>query len=610
MEIYRLILPAWAEIEFPYQRKVLEGQFTKEELLEHNAQGYNVYYLPNRPSSYTPGTIVDGSQIDTFEYVFVDFDLKENKYESKEAFTDFLFKFSLYPSRIVDSGNGIHVYWKVSDLDAMSFLKLQRKLMRYFKTDEAVAKIYQLMRVPGTINTKRQEDLRSCDILDEQPDIIYTAEQLDKALPLLTREDEAYCQQHYNKTYNKAEIMELNEKLPPKFGELLRRNQEAKDLFSGLTDDRSTADYRLGHILHANAFSQDEARSVLVNTAKAVSRATPHRLSYAQGIIDKVWTYELTGATEQLSSSVKDILTRSGDNLKGTRFPCHKYIDATAHGFRLGQIIGLVAGSGVGKTAMSLNMFEGFVKSNPDFIHFFVPLEQPANEIAERWKIMCGDNTALHDKVHILSNYNSEGGFRHLSLDEIKDYLMKFKKETNKQIGCVVIDHIGALKKKGKHGENQDLMEICHAMKGFAVETNTMLVMQSQAPREKAGIGDLELNKDSAYGTVFFESYCDYLVTIWQPLKRCYGQSKDCPTATAFKFCKIRHKKRDKDYIQEDVCYRLMFDSETEHMRELTQAEEKRFDFWNGQAIKLRGKDRKTDVIPYQSINWTKNETP
>ena len=131
--------------------------------------------------------------------------------------------------------------------------------------------------------------------------------------------------------------------------------------------------------------------------------------------------------------------------------------------------------------------------------------------------------------------------------------------------------------------------------------------MQSQAPREKAGIGDLELNKDAAYGTVYFESYCDYLITIWQPLKRCYSEL-GCPTVTAFKFCKIRHKKTHLDEIHEDVCYRLNFDPETEHLGELTQDQETSFSFFLNKATNKRKQDRKTDIVEYKSIDWTKKD--
>jgi hypothetical protein len=355
--------------------------------------------------------------------------------------------------------------------------------------------------------------------------------------------------------------------------------------------------------MFANGFTKEEAASVLVNSAKALQRAPIHRQNYAQNIIDKIWTFELEPKKEQLSSTIGDILKKNKDNIKGTPFRCHPRIDNTAHGFRLGQVIGLVAGSGVGKTAFALNMFKWFAQTNPDYHHIFIPLEQPVNEIADRWATMCGSDTSLHEKIHVISNYNENGTFRHLSFEEIKVYIEILQKEKNIKVGCVVIDHIGALKKKGKDGENQDLMDICHSMKAFAIQTNTLLVMQSQTSREKAGIGDLELNKDAAYGSVYFESYCDYLITLWQPLKRCHSEDS-CPTVTAFKFCKIRHKKARQDVIQEDIPYYLYFDSETEQMKDMTQDQETSFKFFLPKATNKRKSDRKTEIVSYTSVPY------
>lgn len=605
--VYRCILAKWAEEETPGVRKTFEGEFTPEQLTDLNSKGYNIYFFPNSPSVYTPGSNVDGPDIDQFNYVFVDCDLKDGVHKSKDAFVEAIAKGGKEPSFTVDSGNGVHAYWQVSDLDAMSYLRIQRRLARKFNTDLAVGKICQLMRLPGYHNTKQKGNYKLCATLQEGGAPM-TCEELDKWLPKLNHEDLEYCQRHYDLTYNiDSEHTKIDDNIPAKFHKLVRENGEVKDIWCGNTDDRSKADYRLGHIMFASEFTKKEALSVLVNSSKALERAPQHRVSYANNIIDKIWTFEMADdkTSLKLSSTVRDILLKSGDSIKGTRFPCWKYIDATEHGFRLGQVIGLVAGSGVGKTSMALNMFMGFVQYNPDYDHFFIPLEQPANEIADRWRTMCDGKEHLHDKVHVISNYDDDGSFRHLSLAEIQDYLVKFQEVTGRKVGCVVIDHIGVLKKKNSRtGENQDLMDICHQMKAFAVKTNTLLVMQSQTSREKAGIGDLELNKDAAYGTQFFEAYCDYLITIWQPLKRVVKEAAHI-SVTAFKFCKIRHKKQGLDDICEDVCYRLFFDSKNETMRELTQTEEKAFDFLNKKATNLRKADRKTDIVPYQSITWT-----
>ena len=129
--IYRLIAPKWLN------KPVLEGEFTDEEISRLNSEGYNVYYLPNYPTTYQRGASITGADIDAFSWVFVDFDLKAGTYGSKDEFLEVIANNNILPTKIVDSGNGIHVYWKVSNLDAMSYLRFQRRLLRLFKTDEA-----------------------------------------------------------------------------------------------------------------------------------------------------------------------------------------------------------------------------------------------------------------------------------------------------------------------------------------------------------------------------------------------------------------------------------------------------------------------------------------
>lgn len=602
MTLVRMIAPDWLLQQDSTKRRVIEGEFTDEEIKTFNEAGYNIYFLPNHPKEYDSSKTVDGTHIDVFNYVFVDFDLKSGAYESKEEFIRALANFDALATKVIDSGNGIHAYWKMSDLDAKSYLKLSRRLMRLFKTDDAVQKIFQLMRLPGSINTKDVVKWKTATLLHEEPSITYSCEQLDKLLPPLTKEDELYCEQHFNKTYNVNRDIVVDDTLPSKFGKLLRENKEVKDIWSGETNDRSKDDFRLGHLMFANGFTKEEATSVLVNSAKAITRAPIHRVSYASNIVDKIWTYEEQGP-EALSESVADLLAKNdSESLKGYRFKCHNYFDGTDHGFRLTQVVGLCAGVGVGKTAIGLNMFMGFVKHNPDFVHLFVSLEQPAREIAQRWQKMTSGNTELNNKVHVLSNYNADGTYRHLSLTDIQEYIVTLQKDKGIKIGCVCIDHIGVLRQESKPGEYQGLRDICAQLKSFAIATETLLIIQSQTNRDKAGIGDIELNKDAAFGSQSFESYVDFLCVAWQPLKRCYD-NVECPRVTAYKFAKVRFKSRT-DIIIEDQCYRLYFDQDTETLRPMTQDEERSFDFFANQAIAIRKRDRKTDLVAYKSVKW------
>lgn len=618
--IYTMLPPSW--LRDAEGAKPIQADISFKKALEYNAQGFNIYFYPNHPSKEAYENrkqhFIQASDIDVFEWVFVDLDMKDyrsdnpdrrHEYATKEEFIEALFDTDFPPTRVVDSGNGVHSYWRVLDLDPKSYLRLQRRLCRKFHTDPAVASVKQLMRVSGSINTKDPENPKECIELCST-DATYTCEQLDKFLPPITAKDEEYCKRHYDMAYNpEAHEVKVDERLPMKFKKLLSESKEVKELYAGDVGDRSTADYRLGHILFANGFTRDEAMSVLVNVSKALERSPAHRVGYAEAIVEKIWEIaEKSAAALDLSDTVRNILQKSGDTLKGTRIPCHPAVDNTDYGFRLGQVIGLVAGSGVGKTTFALNMFRWFVQRNPDMEHFFIPLEQPASEIAARWATICQGDERLHDKVHVLSNYSNDGSYRNLSLSEIEDYLVRFQQTTKKKIGVVVVDHIGVLRKQGKNGENQALIDICHQMKATAVRTNTLLIMQSQAPREKAGAGDLEIGKDAAYGTVFFESYCDFLFCLWQPVKRCYSNS-GCPTVMAYKLPKIRHKKRGVDVINEDVCYYLFFDPITERLRQLTQEEEDAFKFWDERARKLRGADRKTAAVTYTKIQFDDQES-
>lgn len=595
--LVRLIAPDWLLKISHDAKRVIEADLTSKQIKDYNEIGYNIYYLPNSPSQLPTNGFVDGTYIDTFTCVFVDFDCKSNTYPSKEAFIEKLYE--IEPTKVVDSGNGIHGYFQVSDLDAKSYLKLSRRLMRYFNTDEAVGQIFQLMRLEGTLNTKKEGDFKTCYLLtDKGP--VYTCEQLDKLLPPITVADEQYCEQHYDKTYNlDRQNVKISDVMPSKFGKLLLKNKEASELWASNTNDRSKDDYRLAHIMIASDFSKDEAATVLANSSKALARAPIHRITYAQNIVDKVWTHEKTGETMHLSPTVRDILSKGEETLQGKRFACNRLIDDTVHGFRLGQVMGIIGGSGVGKTTLTLNAFLWFVEQNPDYHHFFFSLEQPVGEIASRIRTISNGNDNFYDKIHIISNYSESGEYNHMSIDDIEKHILTWERVTKKKAGAVVVDHIGVLDKSIKNGEAEGLIGICRKMKSVAVNANIMLIMLSQAPREKAGVGDIELDKSAAYGTVFFESFVDYCICLWQPLKRVY--SLGAPTIMAIKFAKIRHKKQHKDRIKEDICYQFFFDPETEHLRELTDSEEVSAKYWVGNATSARKADKKTDIVTYVS---------
>jgi len=610
--IYRLIISDWAHQENPSLPRSLTGLFTKEELSQKNNQGYNCYYFLNIPSQYdNTGQDIHSSDINVFDFLCVDMDLKEGIHESKESFVSLINSFSLKPSAIIDSGNGIHVYWRVVDLDAMSYLRLQRRLIRKFKTDKAISKIYQLMRVPGTLNVKEKNNYKLCKSI-ENNDVSYTSEDFDKALPAISKEDEDYCINHYNMTYNQENtVTEVELEIPLKFQTLMNENTEAKRLFFGPVQDRSAANYRLGHLLKAKGFTKQEARAVLLNCDKAISRRGQHRFNYANNIVDKVWMYTEASNEEKpkviMSESVRSLLSKSPEDVGyETRIYGHPMFDATAHGFRLGEVMGLIGGSGSGKSTLSLNFFKWFAERNPDYVHVFVTMEMPKMQLLKRWQKLAANNDTLHDMVYFLDQHDENGINRELTLNKIKDEILLLEKTIGKKVGCVVIDHIGCLSYEEGKTEYEKLMNACRLMKSFALETKSFLIMQSQSSREKAGpYGDVEIDKDAAYGTTKFENYCDYILTTWQPLSRV--QHLSGILVNAFKYCKIRELDTVKDKIKMNQVYAMAFDKETETLRKIRKDELSPISYWNNQAASERSRDRKKAPSEIQDMDWIKD---
>lgn len=619
--LYRLILPEWAK-QNGWNPKalppVIEADLTEDELREYNLKGYNCYAIINTSSAFKPGLkdengrpiYLEGKEIDIFTHCFADFDLKDNTYPSKEAFVEFLNQQTLKPSAVIDSGNGIHVYWYIKDLDAQSYVRLQRRISRFYKTDDKVCTIYRLMRVPNTYNTKDQDNFKWCSVLSSDDAIEYTCEDMDKALPPILPEDEEYCVNHYNQTY-KLSSMDINvsDVIPLKFQTLMTENTEVAKLFFGPVKDRSAADFRLAHLLKTKDFSKEEGMAVLLNTGKAISRSKIHRFNYANNIVEKVWGFEdkKEEVLTTFAKSVEDILKAETKD-RGARIQGHPMFDAHYKGYRLGEIIGLIGGSGIGKSTFSLNMFKWFVERNPDLIHVFVSLEEPEENIARKWAQICDGNTNLYSKVKIIGNRDEDNLTKRYSVWQLRDQIFNIEKIFKQKVGCVVIDHIGVLDQTGVDGKayrEKGLERVCADMQAFTQSTNTFLIMLSQTSRSKAGIGDIELDKDAAFGTVFFESYCDYVITTWQPLKRVYKEAPSM-TVNAFKYCKIRSKTMGRDHIYEDQVYGMMFDPETSNLRQLTSEEEKGYTFWIKQAVNRRNNDKKKDITPLQTIDWIK----
>lgn len=642
---YRLIKPLWGQRVLPngkpnpkYVRDIpgpntYEGEdYSAAFLKEQNDLGFNIYYFPNTHSKKIDSNWMNGTHVDIFNWAFVDMDLKDQKYSSKEAFLERLKEFPLKPTHVVDSGNGIHAYWRVLDVDgdAIAFMSIQKALILEFNTDISVWTPLQLMRREGFKNTKDPTNFKEAVRLpawDSQQE--YTVEQLAEHLPEIDKKAESDIKLHWDKLNGvvSVEIKEtLKDGLPKKFLQLLEREPYIAGLFNdpqGSKGDRSAADLALANFLIAKAdFDRAEALQVLMNTQKAQSRQGRSRYDYALNTLEKACRdctpMAVQSAEEFLANPTDD--EDLGEAVRGPYF-----LDALYKPWRKKQLLGLIAGSGVGKTALSLKIFEQFIKNNDtnDDIFFFFSLEMTVGEVLGRWKALVGDNPEYVKRLFVVgqNQFQNAEGHTGANLQGIYRIVRDTCIQTGKKVGVVCIDHLDAMEgdvdlgiRPNFNAETSKYLErrvgartvilskdgLCQKLKALAQMLDTFVIIQSQTTKGKDDGGDQPIGKNAAFGTSKFEWFCDYVVGVWRPLARAMDKCREHNLfVTAYQYAKIREQKPDKDNIQLLDRKLIKFLPTTEDFIGLTDEDKVKFDEILDTAIKLRELDDKKKMKKY-----------
>lgn len=588
---------------------VLEGNFDFEFVQKKNQEGYNAYWFPNHPSDLADGIKASGKHIDKFEYCFIDMDLKDGVYNSKKEFLDKIEEFDLQPSLVVDSGNGIHVYWKIGNLTRQSYVEAQFRLINYFQTDESIWTVLQLMRVPGTYNTKTHNEFKETIIHESMSSReIYGIDDLLEFLPDILPTQELKMERHIAKmdgTYENKFVKTVDpDKLPDKFKKILNDpTSKMSKLFKDPIEthgDRSGADMKLCNLLFNKDFTREEAFQVMLNTQKARERVD--REDYAATMVEKVYTDRVQYTVPSVSNRIKSGFKKDD----ATRIYGPPYFDCMTKGWRRKQVLGIVGAEGIGKTSVTLDIFKFLAQQNPDDIYLFFSLEMTEGEIVEELTNRIAENEELHDRVYVVANEDDEGNPRHIGLQEIYWYVKDMEKSTGKKVAAIAIDHVSIIGRVINTQKQPDfnlqanaevgwgekrtmsLETICGWLKTLAKMLDTFIILQSQTTKEKGGQGDIPITGNAAYGISHFNWYCDYVMGIWQPIRRMYKETD--LRVLAWQYSKIRGKRKD-DLVQVYDYRLLAFDEYTYEYRSLTDQEEEEF----GNCLMVANKIRKME---------------
>lgn len=616
---YRLIKPDWGKPDVISGPNVLEGDnYSPEFLRQKNEAGYNVYYFPNHNSKPIDHPFLRGSDIDTFTWVFVDMDLKDGRYESCEEFFELLLQEPIQPNKVVFSGNGLHAYWRITDLTLEAYLDIQLRLIQKFQTDESIWTALQLMRLPGYNNTKSRDNLKFVTETAVHEETT-TADNLRSVLPELSRDNSRKLEMHKRKLSGLEELEALDEEsleMPEKFLQQLEKSRKLQDLWGAEKGERSEADFHIATILYEKEYTKAEALAVMLNTNKALSKG-PHRKSYAMNVVNSAYMtkakHYVPSAAEKLAGGILNNKDKGKRKLYGP-----SYLDGMQHGWRTKEVLGLIGSPSAGKTSLTLDSFYNMIKNDPedDGVFIFFSLEMGEEEILEQWQMLTSDEPHLAERFYVVSNEDEEGNARYLNLQDVYCFVKDTAKVSGRKVKAIAIDHVGVLNKaidiKRKpdfglarrddlgYGNNRTMSdrELTKFIKSMAKELDIFIILQSQTTKEKAGEGDSPLGLGAAYGVAQFEWDMDYVMTIWQPLKRVRHKTE--LAVTAFQYVKNRYVHK-KDRIKVYEAQVIFIDLDNGRFRYMTDEEYEEFTELEKEAKMLRKMAEKKESGSYRN---------
>lgn len=155
-------------------------------LQQLNQQGYEIYFVPNSGGYHDKDII-------RFNTVFIDLDCgrdENGNYFKLEIVEDYkqaklkeINQFNNKPSYIVETRNGLHVYWLLCEnVAADQFRDCEERLINYFGADKAVKNPARLMRLPG-FHWCKEPKSKFLVSINQHHDIRYSINTLLKDLP-------------------------------------------------------------------------------------------------------------------------------------------------------------------------------------------------------------------------------------------------------------------------------------------------------------------------------------------------------------------------------------------------------------------------------------------
>ena len=318
-------------------------------------------YFGANPRKKAGGSTLDGVLF--ARCLFADFDGGTSVEQAKIRITDANLP---APTAIVETGNGCHAWWRLSEpiTEAKTFTQLQKSLAARLGSDKAVVDFPRIMRLPGFINWKYPTQPRA-KLIEVDAGRVYEVLEFEEA-KIATQSMSALSRR----------FLETGYCLPA---------GRRQTVFTVACD------------LHARGWEREHAARLLMVQAAALgldADALADLPRQIRNAFDKERT-PIMDRAEDTAPVFDDTDTAQADTLAGCihewlhskelpTIETNTWLDIALGGLKRGQLVCFTGAPGVGKSALALQIVLDATLANPDLVSAWCLGEMTKTAIAAR----------------------------------------------------------------------------------------------------------------------------------------------------------------------------------------------------------------------------------
>lgn len=238
-------------------------------LRDMNHRGAGIYFTVNQ----TDGRGRRKENITRIRAYMIDIDGIDSNHKKTRALRE-IYKSPVKPSLIVQTRNGLHVYWYSTGeepVDPVDYRRVNGRIAHALGGDMNARDISRVMRLPGFLHQKDPDNPVRVKIITEQPENIYTRDELFEAFPSFPGEEEELLQSQPAPEGGEAPEIARD-------GDQVRRyalgalEAECREVASTQTGGRNhalnRAAFNIARLFHQGGVTEEEAHEALHAAAK------------------------------------------------------------------------------------------------------------------------------------------------------------------------------------------------------------------------------------------------------------------------------------------------------------------------------------------------------